>query len=82
MYTLTHEYELFIMESGKKIQDIEKYFFHIVNHKKTLSKVFQIEDFVRKFLRCLNHIGQPKVTMICEYKDFSYMHLTTFFGKL
>lgn len=40
MNTLTHDYELFRMKPEENIQDMKKYCIHIVNHMKTLGKVF------------------------------------------
>lgn len=49
---------------------------------RTLGKVFQNEELIIKILRCLNRIWKPKVTIIFEYRDLSFMDLTTLFGKL
>lgn len=49
---------------------------------RTLGQVFQNEDLVLKFLRCLCCSLQPKVTPIYEFRDLSSMDMTTLFGKL
>ena len=52
--TLIHEYELFRMNQGESIQDMQKRFTHIVNHLSSLGKIFPDEDLINKVLRCLN----------------------------
>ena len=80
--SLTREYELFSMNQGESIQDMQKRFTHIVNHLITLGKSFQNEDLINKVLRCLNRNWQPKVTAIAESRDLATMSLATLFGKL
>lgn len=77
MNTLTHEYKLFRMKHEETIQDMEKYFIHIVNHLITLGKIFIHDYLINKVLLFLNHIWKPKVNVIYESKDLSYMDLTT-----
>ena len=50
--TLTHEYELFRMNQGESIQEMQKRFTHIVNHLASLGKTFSNEDLINKVLRC------------------------------
>ena len=52
--SLTREFELFSMNQGESIQDMQKRFTHILNHLITLGKSFQNEDLINKVLRCLN----------------------------
>ena len=52
--TLTHEYELFIINQNETIQDMQKRFTHIVNHLASLGKIFPNEDLINKVLRCLS----------------------------
>jgi len=73
--TLTHEYELFIMNQNETIQDMKKRFTHIVNHLASLGKIFPNEDLINKVLRCLSRQWQPKVTTITESKDLTNMSL-------
>ena len=80
--TLTHEYELFRMNTNENIQRMQKIFTHIVNHLASLGKTFPNEDLINKVLRCLSREWQPKVTAISESKDLSSMSLATLFGKL
>ena len=82
MNTLTHEYELFRMNTNENIQSMQKIFTHIVNHLASLGKTFPNEDLINKVLRCLSMEWQPKVTAISESKDLSSMPLATLFGKL
>ncbi|KAH1189167.1 hypothetical protein GmHk_20G056991 [Glycine max] len=80
--TLTHEYELFRMNTNENIQSMQKRFTQIVNHLASLGKTFSNEDLINKVLRCLSMEWQPKVTAISESKDLSSMPLATLFGKL
>jgi len=52
--TLTHEYELFIINQNETIQDMQRRFTHIVNHLASLGKIFPNEDLINKVLRCLS----------------------------
>ena len=52
--TLTHEYELFRMNTNENIQSMQKRFTHIVNHVASLGKTFPNEDLINKVLRCLS----------------------------
>ncbi|KAL5179614.1 hypothetical protein HKD37_01G000889 [Glycine soja] len=79
---VTHEYELFRMNTNENIQSMQKRFTHIVNHLASLGKIFPNEDLINKVLRCLSKEWQPKETAISESKDLSSMSLATLFGKL
>lgn len=46
--TLTFEYKLFIMKLEENTCDIQKLFIHIVNHMRTLGKLFQNNDLLKK----------------------------------
>jgi len=52
--TLTHEYELFRMNTNENIQSMPKRFTHIVNHLGSLGKIFPNEDLINKVLRSLS----------------------------
>ncbi|XP_045810784.1 uncharacterized protein LOC123905202 [Trifolium pratense] len=82
MNTLTHEYELFRMQSGESIQHMQKRFIRIINHLRELGKYFENEDLINKVLGCLNRCWQPKVTAILESNNLSSMNLAILFGKL
>lgn len=69
------------MKPEENIKNMEKHFMHIVNHMRTMGKVFINENLVKKFLRCLNCSSHPKVTLISELKNLSYMNFATLFGK-
>ena len=71
--TLTHEYELFRMNTNENIQSMHKRFTHIVNHLASLGKIFPNEDLINKVLRCLSREWQPKVTAISESKDLMFL---------
>ena len=78
--TLTHEYELFRINTNENIQSMHKRFTHIVNHLASLGKIFPNEDLINKFFRGLSTEWQPKVTAISESKDLYSMSLATLFG--
>ena len=60
--TLTQEFDLFRMEQGETIADMQKRFSHIMNRLHTLGHV--VANFVatNKILRCLSREWKPKVT--------------------
>lgn len=66
MNTLTHEYRLFRMKPKENIYAMQKWLIHIMNHMRTLGKVFQNENLVGKVCRWLKRSWQPKVTMIYQ----------------
>ena len=49
--TLTHEYELFRMNTNENIKSMQKRFTHIVNHLVSLGKTFYNEDLMNKVMR-------------------------------
>jgi len=81
-HALIQEYELFRMQKGESICDVQKRFSHIVNHLMSLGKKFDEEELSIKVLKCLNRSWQPKVTAISESKDLTSMTVTSLFGKL
>jgi len=70
-HALIQEYELFRMQRGESICDVQKRFSHIVNHLMSLSKKFDEEELNIKVLECLDRTWQPKVTTISELKDLT-----------
>jgi len=68
-HALIQEYELFRMQSGESISDVQKQFTHIVNHLIGLGKQFDKEELNIKILKCLDRSWQPKVTAISETRD-------------
>jgi len=79
---LIQEYELFRMQKGETICDVQKRFSHIVNHLMSLGKTFDKEELNIKILKCLDRTWQPKVTAIFESKDLTSMIVASLFGKL
>ena len=63
-HALIQEYELFKMQQGESIADVQKIFTHIVNHLMGLGKEFDIEELSIKVLKYLDRSWQPKVTAI------------------
>ncbi|XP_068492149.1 uncharacterized protein [Phaseolus vulgaris] len=53
-HALIQEYELFRMQKGKTICDVQKRFSHIVNHLMSLGKTFDKEELNIKILKCLD----------------------------
>ena len=53
-HALIQEYELFKMQQGESIVDVQKRFIHIVNHLMGLGKEFNKEDLNIKVLKCLD----------------------------
>ena len=53
-HALIQEYELFRMQKGETICDVQKRFSHIVNHLMSLGKSFDKEELTIKFLKCLD----------------------------
>ena len=81
-HALIQEHELFKMQKGESICDVQKRFSHIVNHLMSLGKKFDEEELNIKVLKCLNRTWQPKVTAISELKDLTSIIVASLFGKL
>jgi len=81
-HALIQEYEMFRMQKGETIADVQKRFTHIVNHLISLGKIFEREELNIKILKCLDRSWQPKVTTISEFKDLTTLTTTSLFGKL
>jgi len=81
-HALIQEYELFKMQKGESIAEVQKRFTHIVNHLMGLGKEFDKEELNIKVLKCLDRNWQPKVIAIFESKDLSIITTTALFGKL
>jgi len=81
-HALIQECELFRMEKGESICDVQKRFSNIVNHLMSLGKKFDQEELNIKVLKCLDRTWQPKVTAISESKDLTSMIVASLFGKL
>ncbi|XP_050882935.1 uncharacterized protein LOC127086256 [Lathyrus oleraceus] len=80
--TLSQEYELFRMQPGESILDLQKRFVHLTNHLKALGKTLSNDELNLKVLRSLTREWQPKVTAISEKKSLFTMTSATLFGKL
>jgi len=81
-HALIQEYELFRMQQGETIVDVQKRFTHIFNHLIGLGKQFDKEELNIKILKCLERSWQPKVTAISETRDLTTLTTATMFGKL
>jgi len=81
-HTRIQEYEMFRMLKGELIADVQKRFTHIVNHLKSLGKVFDKEELNIKIIKCLDRSWQSKVTTISESKDLTSLITNSLFGKL
>jgi len=81
-HALIQEYELFKMQKGESIAEVQKRFTHIVNHLMGLGKEFDKKELNIKVLKCLDRNWQPKVTAISESKDLSIITIAATFGKL
>ena len=80
--TLSQEYELFRMQPGESILDLQKRFVHLTNHLRALGKTLTNDELNLKVLRSLTREWQPKVTAISEKKSLATMTSATLFGKL
>ena len=53
-HALIQEYEMFRMQKGEKISEVQKIFSNIVNHLMSLGKTFEKEELNIKILKCLD----------------------------
>jgi len=81
-HTLIQEYELFRIQQGESIADMQKRFTPIVNHLIGLGKQLDKEELNIKIPKCLDRSWQPKVTAILESRDLTTITTTTLFRKL
>ena len=81
-HALIQEYQLFKMQQGETIADVQKWFTHIVNHLIGLGKQFDKEEMNIKILMCLDRSWQPKVITISDTKDLTTLTTAALFGKL
>jgi len=81
-HALIQEYELFRMQQGETIADVQKWFTQFVNHLIELGKQFDREESNIKILKCLNRSWQPKVTVISETRDLTTLTTVALFCKL
>ena len=63
-HALIQEYEMFRMQKGETIADVQKRFTHIVNHLINLGKFFEREELNIKILKFLDKSWQPKVCLL------------------
>jgi len=69
-HALIQEYELFRMQQGETIVDVQKQFNNIVNHLIALKKQFD-KELNLKILKCVDRSWQPKVTAISKTRDLT-----------
>jgi len=60
-HALIQEYELFKMQKGERISEVQKRFSHILNHLMSLGKRFDKEELNIKILKCLDRSWQPRL---------------------
>jgi len=63
-HALIQKYELFRMQQGETIYEVQQRFTPIVNHLIGLGKDFDKEELNIKVLKCLDRSWQPKFTAI------------------
>jgi len=61
---MIQEYELFKMQQGETIIEVQERFTHIINHLVGLGKDFDKEELKIKVLKCPDRSWQPKVMAI------------------
>jgi len=66
-HALIQEYELFKMQKGESIIEVQKRFTHIVNHLIGLGKEFHKEELNIKVLKCLDRSWQHCHLIIYEF---------------
>ena len=79
---LVHKYELFQMKQNESISSMFTHFTNIINRLKCLGKTYSNSDLVRKVLRSLSRMWEPKVTAIQEAKDLNNYPLDELLGSL
>ncbi|XP_068504122.1 uncharacterized protein [Phaseolus vulgaris] len=80
-HVLIKEYEMFRMQKGEIIAEVQKRFTHIVNHLMSLEKRFDKEELNIKILKFPDKTWHPKVTSISESKDLTSMTITSLLGS-
>lgn len=80
--TISQEYNMFRMQPGEIILDLQKRFSHLSNNLMALGKKFTNDDLNIKVLISLTRAWQPKVIAISEKKSLSKMSSATLFSKL
>jgi len=73
-HVLIQEYELFRMQQGESIANVQKRITHIVNHFIGLRKQFDKEELNIKILKCLDRSWQPKEIAISDTRDLTTHH--------
>jgi len=76
-HALIQEYELFIMQKGESICDVQKRFSHIVNHLMSLGKKFDEEELNIKVLKCLDRTWQLYRPGVIDQKSKSTRRRTS-----
>ena len=79
---LTHEYELFTMQSKETISDMYNRFTTIIKNLKGLGKTYANKEMVKKILNSLPKSWEAKVTAIEESKDPNTFPLDELVGSL
>ncbi|WRX18658.1 hypothetical protein QQP08_011145 [Theobroma cacao] len=79
---LTHNYEMFKMESGEDITNMLDRFTNITNKLSQLGKPIPKHEIVKRLLRSLPKNLKAKVTAIHEAKDLNVITLDEICGSL
>jgi len=81
-HALIQESELFRMQDGETIVDMQKRLTLIMNNLIGLGKIYDEEELNIKVLKCLDRSWHPKITAISETTNVTMLSTTTLFGKL
>ena len=79
---LVHQYELFKIDPIESITSMFTRFTDIINGLKSLDKVYDNSELVRKILRSLPRTWEVKVKAIQEAKDLNKLLLEELIGSL
>jgi len=70
-HALIKQSELFKIQQGDSIVEVQKRFIYIVNHLVGFGKEFDKGELNIKVLKCIHRSWLPKVTTISESRDLS-----------
>ena len=79
---LIHEYELFSMKQGEKVEDMFERLSSIINALDALGRKFAEGDVIRKILRSMTPEWESKINAIQEAKDTNKLSFEELRGNL
>jgi len=79
---LMHKYEIFSMQIGENISEMNTRFTDITNSLLVLGRRLNEGEMTRKFLRSLSHDWEDKVVAIEEAHDLSQLKMEELIGNL